>query len=259
MAITDHDTVDGVVRAAPLCRERGIVLIPAIELSSTYHGRSMDLLGYGIDPTHPGLVQALDSAVRERRMRIPKMIARLRAQGIELSEEDVYALAPNGVVGRPHVALALVNRGAAADVADAFERYLVRGKAGFVPKENLPPEKAIQLINSAGGLAVLAHPRYLKMTEAELNEALDRLMAAGLAGLEVYYSQHTAADVQLYDRIAQERGLLVTGGSDFHGQNKPHIPLGAGPKGKPLPRELAENLLEAIERRRSGELKGRIG
>lgn len=250
LAITDHDTVEGSVQARPLCDERGIVWISAVELSSTYRGRSMDLLGYGVNPEHPSLRQALDAVVEERRQRVPKMIAGLRAQGVEVSEEDVYALAPGGVVGRPHVAQALVRRGAAADVAEAFERYLVRGKAGYVPKENLPPEKAIELIGEAGGVAVLAHPRYLKLDEAELHEALDRLTAAGLVGIEVYYSQHTAADVERYLSIAKARGLVVTGGSDFHGSNKPHIRLGMGPGGEPLKRELAENLLAAIERRR---------
>lgn len=256
LAITDHDSVEGSVEAEPMCRERGIVLIPAIEISSTYQGRPMDLLGYGIDPDHSGLREALDAMVRERRQRIPKMIERLRAEGVEVSAEDVYALAQGGVVGRPHVALALVRLGAAADVAEAFERYLARGRPGYVPKENLPPEKAVELIAAAGGLAVLAHPCYLKMDDAQLEEALDRLTAAGLAGIEVYYSQHTASDVERYGRVAKEKGLLVTGGSDFHGSNKPHIRLGMGPGGEDLPRELAENLLEAIESVRKAKEAG---
>lgn len=250
LAITDHDTTKGSLEAAPLCRERRITLIPAIEISSTYDGRSMDLLGYGIDPRDPELLKGLDAMVHRRLLRIPKMIERLRTAGVEVSEEEVYALAPDGVVGRPHVAQALVNRGVVADVAEAFEKYLARGRIGYVPKENLSPEEAIGLITEAGGVAVLAHPRYLNFTDDRLEAMLDRLTAAGLAGIEVYYSQHTEDDVERFAYIAAKRGLVATGGSDFHGSRKPHIRLGIGPQGRPLQKELAERLLERIESRK---------
>ena len=164
LAITDHDTTKGSLEAEPLCRDRGIVLIPAIELSTTYEGQPMDLLGYGIDRRHPALLAALANMVRQRQLRIPKMIDRLRAEGVEVSEEEVRSLAPDGVIGRPHVARALVNRGVVASVSEAFERYLSRGRVGYVPKENFTPEEAIGLILAAGGVAVLAHPGYLRLS-----------------------------------------------------------------------------------------------
>lgn len=256
LAITDHDTTKGSLLAAPLCHERGIVLIPAIELSSTYEGQSMDLLGYGIDCGDPALRDALDAMVGRRRMRIPMMIERLRREGVDVEADEIYALAPDGVVGRPHVAQALVDRGVVANVAEAFEKYLARGRVGYVPKENLTPEEAIGLIEAAGGLAVLAHPRYLKLGEVEFDAMLDRLIGAGLAGIEVHYSQHMEGDVERFGRIAQERGLLATGGSDFHGSRKPDIHLGMGPQGRPLPQALAEDLLQAIEGRRRGHRTG---
>lgn len=249
LAITDHDSTQGVLDAEGFCREMGIHLIPAIELSAAIDGQPVDLLGYGIDPRHPPLLAALDDMVGRRRRRISEMIVRLRAEGVELGEEEVHAQAAGGVVGRPHVARALVQRGIVQSVSDAFERYLKRGRAGYVPKENFSPEEAIALIVNAGGLPVLAHPRYLKLDEEACDRLLDRLIAAGLGGIEVYYSQHTPQDVARFESAARERKLVATGGSDFHGANKPHILLGRGPQGEPLPAVLAERLLAAIDER----------
>lgn len=250
LAITDHDTTRGVLEAQAAARAYDVHLIPAIELSASVAGQPMDLLGYGIDPRHPPLLAALDEMVRRRKERIAAMIERLNAQGVALDQEQVFVHARGGVIGRPHIARALVERGHAASVAEAFERYLKRGRAAYVPKESFSPEEAVGLIVDAGGLPVLAHPGYLKMDDEALGGLLDRLVAAGLGGIEVYYSQHTPQDVARFKRMARERDLVATGGSDFHGATKPHIQLGRGPQGEPLPRQLAENLLAALAKRR---------
>ncbi len=246
LAITDHDSVAGVIAAQPLCRAASIRLIPAIELSTRYQEQPVDVLGYGIDPDSKALRSTLQRTVTARNERMPRMVERLRAAGVAIELEDVLRQAPGGVVGRPHVAHALVEKGIVADVQEAFTKYLARGKAGYVPKEVLSPEEAVGVIQSAGGIAVLAHPCYLKLATEEFGHFLDRLIAAGLTGLEVYYSQHTSADVDRFSQWARQRSLVSTGGSDFHGTNKPHIKLGLGPEGEPLSDRLAEELLDAI-------------
>ena len=251
LAITDHDSVAGTKAAAPLCRTAGILLIPAVELSTEYEGQPVDILGYGIDPDAPVLGSALRAMVTARAERLPRMIERLRGAGIDITREEVERFAEGGVVGRPHLARALVERGVVANVSEAFERYIGRGRVGYEPKEVLTPEQAIAVVKDAGGIAVLAHPCYLKLDDAEFDRMLDRLTAAGLAGIEVYYSQHTPDHVQRFEACARERRLLATGGSDFHGASKPHIALGDGPGGRPLPAELAAALLDAL--RRAGE------
>jgi len=246
LAVTDHDTTAAIEEARRSCDEVGITLIPAVEVSASYQGRPIDLLGYGIDPRNPRLVSALAGMVKRRAARLGAILARLRSAGIDLEEEEVTQLAAGGVVGRPHIAQALVRRGVVSSVAEAFERYLARGRPGYVPKENFTPEEAIALITGAGGIACLAHPCYLKLDDDQFSSLLDRLIAAGLAGLEVYYSQHTAEDVERFGRFAARRGLLATGGSDFHGATKPHIRLGIGPLGEPLPDALAHQLLARL-------------
>lgn len=246
LAITDHDSTDAIEEGSRLCRERGITFIPAIELSASYQGRPMDLLGYGINPGHPALKAALAQMRERRRARLGAILERLRAAGVDLAEDEVTELAAGGVVGRPHVAQALVRRGVVSTVAEAFERYLARGRPGYVPKESFSPAEAIELIQEAGGIACLAHPRYLKLDDEAFSAMLDELTAVGLCGIEVYYSQHSPEDVERFERLAARRGLLVTGGSDFHGANKPEIQLGIGPSGVPLPDSLAHGLLARL-------------
>lgn len=246
LAITDHDSTAGVVAAHSACQAAAIRLIPAIELSTRYLEQPVDVLGYGIDPESPTLCTTLEQAVTARNERIPRMIKRLQEAGLEITVDDVRRRAPGGVVGRPHVAHALVEMGAVADVQEAFMKYLARGQVGYVPKEVLTPEQAVGVIREAGGIAVLAHPCYLKLESHEFEALLDQLMDAGLVGLEVHYSQHTRADVHSFARWARKKELLPTGGSDFHGTNKPHISLGMGPEGEKLPEHLADDLLDAI-------------
>lgn len=246
LAITDHDTVAGVRLAQPLCAERSIHLIPAVELSTRDDGVSLDILGYGIDVDADPLTRALDAVVAARNERAPKMVARLREAGFSVTMDDVLDAAAGGVVGRPHIARALVDRGVVANVKEAFRTLLGEGCVGYVPKEVLTPDQAVSVIRSAGGLAVLAHPCYVGHAPLRFLHMLDRLTAAGLEGLEVYYSQHTEEDVARYAAAARERQLLATGGSDFHGENKPHIALGSGPGGRPLPASLAEVLLARL-------------
>lgn len=251
LAITDHDSTAALDPAARACADRGIRLIPGVELSTSYKGRPMDILGYGFDPDAPVLKRALADMIDKRNARTPKIVARLQEEGVPIALEDVLQAASGDAVGRPHIARALVNRGVVASVQEAFERYIGRGCPAYVPKEVFQPGEAIGVIREAGGIAVLAHPRFLKFTEGEFEALLDFLTGAGLGGIEAYYSQHSREEAERFAAAAAKRGLVATGGSDFHGENKPDIPLGIGPEGQPLPERIAEELIVAIERRHS--------
>lgn len=249
LAVTDHDTTNGLDEARRACEAYGIGWIPGIEMSTKYLGRSMDLLGYGIDPTYPALLDACARLRRKRVERVEVIVSRLNEQGIEIEMEQVQRLALGGTVGRPHVAMALVEAKAATSVAQAFDDLIGKGKYAYVPKETFSPAEAIGLIIEAGGLAVLAHPAFIRLDPEQFESALDDLIAVGLSGIEVYYGRHTAADVARFSALAREKGLLMTGGSDFHGKSKPDVKLGLGPGEIPLGRELADALLAAIDQR----------
>lgn len=246
LAITDHDTTAGLPPAQEACAREGILLIPGIELSTRYEEQPVDILGYGIDPDAKVLQEALARVVAARNERIPHIVQRLRDIGIDIDQDMITRLAPGGVVGRPHVAKALVEMGVAGSVKEAFDKFLARGLPGYVPKQVLSMEEAVGLIKQAGGIAVLAHPCFIRLEPAAFDVMVSQLIKAGLSGIEVYYSQHTREQVETLEQYARERGLLATGGSDFHGATKPHIALGMGPEGKPLPTHLAYDLLEAI-------------
>lgn len=222
ISITDHDNTDAWAVAAPAAARGGIELIPGIEMSAATEGREVHLLGYFVDASQPEFRRHLEEQTARRVQRIHDMVAQLGRAGVALTAQEVFALAGEGTVGRPHVARALLNRGQVATMAEAFDRYLGDGKPGFVPGSTVVPGRIIQLIRAAGGVPVLAHPIYLK------DDALiAQFTREGLAGLEVYHSSHTPDVILRYERIADELKLLRTGGSDFHGDAKEGLPVGA--------------------------------
>lgn len=213
IAITDHDTAAG-VREAPAawgqCR-----VVPGMEVSSTFQGVDLHILGYYIDPAHPAILGHEQSAVRRRDERMREMIGKLEALGKPVRYEDVIDAAggEDAILGRPHLARALVSRGHVPNVPEAFNRYLGDGGPAFAPVDLLTPEQAIDMIHAAGGVAVWAHPP-LDVFEAEIR----RLAEAGLDGVECFRPKSTPIDMQLLEGYADELGLLTTGGSDWHGR-----------------------------------------
>jgi Predicted metal-dependent phosphoesterases (PHP family) len=245
LAVTDHDTVAGVPEAQATARALGITLIPGVELSAKGEPGECHLLGLNIDPTHPPLVERLAELSENRRTRNARMAERLTQLGAPVTLEEVAALAPEGAnLGRPHFAKALVARGHVRDVAEAFDKYLGDGRPGHIAKETLSPADAVAMVHEAGGLCFLAHPGLLRLHEHITDEGfVRRLQAFGLDGIEAYYSKYSPAQTERYLRLADKLGLLVTGGSDFHGANKPDTPLGAVIDGAPLP---ADRLPQAL-------------
>ncbi|MFH0808991.1 MAG: PHP domain-containing protein [Pseudomonadota bacterium] len=231
IALTDHDTIAGINEAAAAAERFGLELVPGVEMSSYYSGGTMHILGYYLDCSKPGLLQELSRLQRVRAERNQVVLAKLNELGIELSFEDVLRLAgKDGQVGRPHFARALLSKGVVGSIDEAFERYLKKGAPAYSTKFRLPPAEAISLIRKAGGVAVLAHPFTLFLDEdpRRLNSLLCELKDLGLSGVEVYYTEHSEKQERLYSEAARSCGLIMTGGSDYHGANKEDTELGKG-------------------------------
>jgi len=228
VAITDHDTIDGLAEGLAEGERIEEEVISGVELSTDLIDRSVHILGYFIDPTDAGLAGKLAWAREARANRNVKIADRFRELGIPLNLEEVTQIAGGEVVGRPHFAKWLVDHGHVRDFQEAFNVYLgSKGKA-YLPKVRLTPEEAIILIKGAGGLVVLAHPGTYERDEAWITKALDILTELGLDGLEVYYSQHSPRQTAYFESMARSRGLLLTGGSDFHGSTSFEVSLGTG-------------------------------
>lgn len=230
IAVTDHDTTDGVLRAVQAGKEQGIEVIPAVEISSQHSPGSMHILGYFVDIGEPHLQNTLARMVSNRDARNRIMAERLNELGIDVTLDDVRECAGGDIVGRPHFAQVLVSKGVVATIQEAFDRYLNAGAAASVAKEKLPPEEVIQMIHRAGGLAVLAHPYQLRLGDGEaLEQCVKRLCASGLDGIECFYPEHTEEQTVRYSGLAERFGLVKTGGSDFHGASKHQTRLGLEP------------------------------
>jgi len=227
MALTDHDTVDGLPEAVAAGEKYGVEVIPGVEVSARYPGGTMHILGLLIDYTNGHLDQRLAVLKRARAERNPQIIAKLNALGISITMAQVEAISGSGQMGRPHIARALMEAGYVQNLQEAFDKYLGWRRAAYVSKFRFPQEEAIAMIRQVQGVPVLAHPFTLGLGSAfALRNLLVELKDLGLAGLEVYYSEYTPEQEALYLKLARELGLLVTGGSDYHGANKPEVTLG---------------------------------
>jgi len=230
VALTDHDTIDGVAEAVAAGEKYGVEVIPGVEISARFPGGSMHILGLYIDYTNGHLDERLAVLKRARAERNPQIIAKLNAMGIPISMAQVEAISGGGQVGRPHIARALLEAGFVSNIQQAFDIYLRKGGKAYAGKFRFPQEEAIAMIRDVQGVPVLAHPFTLGLGSAfALRHLLLELKNLGLAGLEVYYSEHTPEQEALYLKLARELDLLITGGSDYHGANKPEITLGSMP------------------------------
>jgi len=211
IAISDHDTMEGVDEAVQAGVGSQPLVVPAVELSVDHDGLELHLLGYYVDYGPESALRDLLSVSRRWRLeRARAIVGRLAARGIDIEWRRLQAIAGEGAIGRPHVAQALIERGVVGSVREAFDRYLVEGRSAYVPRQKLAPQEAIAAVLAAGGVPVLAHPWGLVSLLAEL-------VAMGLEGLEVYYTGYGPERVRLLRRYAREYQLVETGGSDFHG------------------------------------------
>jgi predicted metal-dependent phosphoesterase TrpH len=244
LALTDHDTVAGIAEFTTAARRAKIYAIPGVEIGTQFEPGTLHLLGYYIDPHNRELIEQLEEFRQKRRQRAQKMLDQLQKQGIELTLSDVRSMADDSEsLGRPHFARALVKKGYASDLPDAFSRFLVPGRPGYCPREKLLPKAAIRLIEAAGGRPVLAHPKFVyPQAPNRLESLLRELCAMGLAGLEVYYPEHSASDEARFVKLAEKFDLITTGGSDYHGPDSRKYRLGFARDSQPLPVSVLHSL-----------------
>jgi len=243
LAVTDHDITDGVAEAAEVAAALPLRFVAGVEISAEFPAGTMHILGLGIDPASGDLQETLSALMEARNRRNPKMVAKLAAMGVDISMNELRALAGGQLVSRLHMATLLHKKGHAANVSDAFSRYIGAGAPAYVDKERLTPAVAIERIHAAGGVAILAHPTQLKYNNnAHLETIVRSLVARGLDGIEVYHPDHTLDQTRHYLDLARMLSLLVAGGSDFHGAAKPHVRLGR----PPVPLAAVEQLLARI-------------
>ena len=228
ISLTDHDTVSGIHEAKSAAQDLEIGFIPGIEFSAKDGDINCHILGYGIDPDNPVLNAACYEFRRQRKLREARIFDYLQDFGIALCKEQVYRYTPFGRAGRSHFAQAMVQAGYANSIGEAFEKYLGAPAFSKIDRPKLPAEECIRIIRDAGGFAALAHPGLLKMGSAEFEGFLVRLADAGLEGLECFYSEHTKNQAEYYQALARIHRLIVTEGSDFHGENlKPNVHIGS--------------------------------
>jgi len=237
LALTDHDTVGGCAAAAAACTRHQVDFVPGIEITAVATDRDVHVLAYFFDLESASLTAFLSDQRRNRVERIREMLVRLEGQGIHLDSEAILApgLADaSRAVGRPWIARALVEAGHVSSVSQAFDKWLARGRPGFVPRVGASPEDVFSRIHDAGGIASLAHPVLI-----EHDEWIPRFAVAGLDAIEAFHADHDAADTARYLRIARDLGLRVTGGSDFHADSEHG---GGGPGSVSLPSTYFEQL-----------------
>ena len=234
LAVTDHDTIDGLAEAKDEARKTGIELVNGMELSVKWDVGTFHLLGYLFEEG-PGLAEGLAKLQALRHDRNLRMIAKLNEIGIPMTYAEVAAEGGGGQVGRPHMAKALVKKGHAASIHDAFEKLLRRGRPAYVIVDRLEPSDAFALVRDAGGVPVVAHPYQLRLKEEELEARVSEWKKDGLGGIEVQHSSHDAARQSFLEGLAKRHGLAATGGSDFHGDTKPDARLGHAGGGSRIP------------------------
>lgn len=256
VSVTDHDTLSSFDACQDEAWKQGIELIPGIEISATFEPGTMHILGYFMDRNHPRLKAVLEDIQKIRRERNASMIAKLNELGIEITLEEVLQEALGEVdpdikqIGRPHFAKVLVKKRAVKDKKEAFEKYLGKGCPAYLDKQRLTPEEAVDLINEAGGIASIAHPKQMKVDDATMENEIKKLAGCGLGGLEVYNSCQDIEENAVYLKMAKKFDLVATGGSDFHGEAKPSVQLGFAGAGIQMGYEMVDALREKIAGRK---------
>ncbi|QBD80138.1 PHP domain-containing protein [Ktedonosporobacter rubrisoli] len=244
LALTDHDSSDGIDEASQAAASLDIDFIPGIEINTDVNGGEVHMLGYFIEYQLPAFQAVLKVLRDARERRGQRMVELLNEQGVSIAWEKVREIA-QGAVGRPHVAKALLEAGYVQTIGEAFDKYIGTGRPAYVPRYKLSPVDAVHLIASANGLPVMAHPVELPGLE-ELRNWLPELCEAGLVGLETYYGPYTSEQEQALLALANEYKLIPTGGTDFHGPGIHPTPLG----GRYVPYDAVERLKAAAEERR---------
>jgi len=245
IALTDHDNIDGVREAMEEGKRVGIEVVPGIELSAKSETET-HILGYFIDIENKEFLEALEEIKRVRIKRNEDTERKLHENGFNVSFDEAKEFAGTGIVGRAHFAKVMVKKGYAESVKDAFDRYLSNGKPCYSNLQGISATECVKLIKSAGGVAFVAHLHLIRKSDEDLLEFLKELKAAGLCGIEGYYSEYTPEMQEKYQSMAKELGFIVSGGTDFHAAMKPHIEIGKGLGNLKIPYSVLEGIKRAF-------------
>lgn len=246
-ALTDHDTVDGIDEAMEAAKGSGVTVIPGIELSTEYEGKDIHIVGLFIDKEQPAFRDKIQEFVDSRILRNQKMCQKLTEAGCPLTYEELMEEFPGSVITRAHYAQILLKKGYTKSLKEAFERYIGDRGPCFIPREKITPEDGVKLILSAKGIPVLAHPLLYKMGKERLQILIDRLKAAGLEAIEAVYCTYSPSEEVQMRELAKKNGLLISGGSDFHGSAKPGLEMGTGYGKLFVPGEILDALKQRKE------------
>jgi predicted metal-dependent phosphoesterase TrpH len=242
LALTDHDTLAGIERAREAAAGTGLRLIAGVEIEIARETGEFHLLGLGFSQSRDGLEAALTRVRADRNERNLLMVARLRASGFLVSMEELREIAGGEVISRAHFARLLVRKGIAGSIDAVFSRFIGKGKEFYESRVCLALGEACALIRASGGLPIVAHPMSLGLRGPALRQELSSAKAAGVAGIEAWHPNHSVKDCRMLARLARSLGMVVTGGSDFHGANVPQRRLGRTAGGREVPDELLEAL-----------------
>jgi predicted metal-dependent phosphoesterase TrpH len=243
VALTDHDTLEGIEEARRAANDLPIELIPGVEISCEWAPGAMHLVVLFLEPAHGPLQDRLVDLQASRSTRNYRIADRLRQLGIDISMDEVIEESSVGVVGRPHFAAVLVRKGVVGDIPDAFNEYLGNQAPAYVPRLRLEPEEAIGLARASGGVPILSHPHTLGHTSAgEFSATYRRLTEAGLVGIDAYYGDYTPEQREDLAAITRSFGLIPSGGSDYHGSYKEGLELGSGRGDLDVPDSALEEL-----------------
>lgn len=243
-ALTDHDTIDGIRRAQDAAKDTALEVIPGIELSTEYWNKDIHMLGLGIDITNPEFLEDLKAFQNSRDLRNEKMIKKMQEYNINITADDMMREYPDSVWTRAHFARFLLEHNYVKSLPEAFDRFLGDHAPCFIPREKVTPTQAIDMIHHAGGYAVLAHPLLYHLSDSNLEILVTDLCDHGLDGLEAIYSTYRFAEESQMKQLAKRHSLKITGGSDFHGTNKPTIDLATGKGNLKIPYTLWSTLTQ---------------
>jgi len=246
IAVTDHDTIAGLPEALETGKKLGVEVITGMELSVEHGPGSMHILGLMIDLADEGLNKCLAELQESRSTRNPRIIEKLNELGMSISMEQVEKISAGGQVGRPHIAAALVKNGDVKSTQEAFDKYLKKGAVAYFERNRLTREEAADVIHGAGGLLILAHPGSLGQRGIEFDNILSELKDSGFDGIEVFYNSHSQVEEDRLMKLADKLGFIISGGTDFHGENKPSIKLGVGYGNMAIPYEVLQEMKRKV-------------
>lgn len=247
VALTDHDTTDGLDEFMEAGKRLGIETIPGIELAAGYKNTELHIVGLFIDYNSSTLKESMEFIVNERNERNKKMIKALSRIGIEISLRELEENAGGNIITRAHYANVMVNRGYVKNKEEAFDRYISSGRPGYVKRETLTPKTCIEVIRKSGGIPVLAHATLYGYGYLEIHNLVGKLKGYGLMAMETIYSTYTPRQSEELRKICEYYKLMKSGGSDFHGLNKPDIKIGTGRGALKIPQSFADEMKDILK------------